>query len=364
MEEKDLEGEDDEVDRVEKSLEYSTSSASSIHSNCESSPRSMGEDVEEERDIESEEEVNNCSCCSCSCQSILDTGEKSERRRIAFKDSQLVQHHSIVSNANTTAATNIPGYSFTDGFKTGSTETGSNNGKSCMISHPVTPPNPTSFTSSFLITGGGNASSLGGNQIAGMVSVGCASAYQQPLRIGKTPKTIYRRGRVFRMFDQESDQSQSGARHQVFGTPDYLSPELLRGEPHNESVDWWALGVCLYEFLVGITPFADQTPELIFDNILNGTIEWPGEVEGEALSESARSAILNLLNPVPGERMQLTHMRSHPLFASVNWSNLLNEQPPFVPKPDHSMDTFYFDKRNEMQNIKMSESLINIRNNK
>jgi serine/threonine-protein kinase greatwall len=41
-------------------------------------------------------------------------------------------------------------------------------------------------------------------------------------------------------------------------------------------VDWWSLGVCLYEFMTGIPPFMDETPEAVFDNILSGRMEWPG----------------------------------------------------------------------------------------
>lgn len=144
---------------------------------------------------------------------------------------------------------------------------------------------------------------------------------------------------------------------QIFGTPDYLCPELLTGCAHDESVDWWALGVCCYEFLVGITPFADSTPQDIFDNILRGEIEWP-ENEDEALSPYAIDAIRGFLSREPRNRMRLKQMKEHELFASVNWNSLLNEQPPFVPQPDHSMDTCYFETRNEMQNIKMSDSIM------
>ncbi len=173
----------------------------------------------------------------------------------------------------------------------------------------------------------------------------------------KTPKTIKKRGQVLDVCEE-----QSRTRRHVFGTPDYLSPELLLGEAgHNESVDWWALGVCLYEFLVGITPFADQTPELIFENILNRVIEWPEDEGGAgALSENAQSVILALLNPEPAQRMRLAQMKQHTLFAGVNWHCLLDEQPPFVPRPDHGEDTCYFETRNEIQNIKMSDSLIQL----
>ena len=61
------------------------------------------------------------------------------------------------------------------------------------------------------------------------------------------------------------------------GTPDYLAPELLLGTGHGPEVDWWALGCILYEFIAGVPPFNADTPEEIFDNILDRNIEWPDE---------------------------------------------------------------------------------------
>ena len=52
------------------------------------------------------------------------------------------------------------------------------------------------------------------------------------------------------------------------GTPDYLSPEALMGTGAGKSVDWWAVGITLFEFLTGIPPFNDDSPEKIFQNIL------------------------------------------------------------------------------------------------
>ncbi|CAG8725941.1 1958_t:CDS:1, partial [Scutellospora calospora] len=63
----------------------------------------------------------------------------------------------------------------------------------------------------------------------------------------------------------------------LLGTPDYLAPELLLGIGHATAVDWWSLGVCLFEFLVGYPPFNNSTPQAIFRNILNNVIEWPPE---------------------------------------------------------------------------------------
>ena len=153
----------------------------------------------------------------------------------------------------------------------------------------------------------------------------------------KTPKTIRKNGQLVSVRPQQQQN--------IFGTPDYLSPELLLGEKHDESVDWWSLGVCLYEFLVGITPFADETPEKIFDNILKHQIEWP-ENEDEALSIEAIECIKGLLNRCASKRLKLTDLKKEKLFKDINWDNLINECAPFVPTPDHNMDTFYFQTRN------------------
>ena len=102
----------------------------------------------------------------------------------------------------------------------------------------------------------------------------------------------------------------------------------------------------MYEFLVGITPLSDETPELIFDNILRHELEWPEN--DEALCEDAVDLIKSLLNPVPQLRCRLNDLKRNALFKSINWDNLINENAPFIPQPDHSMDTFYFETRNKI----------------
>lgn len=85
----------------------------------------------------------------------------------------------------------------------------------------------------------------------------------------------------------------------IVGTPDYIAPEILKGESvSNFSADYWSLGVLMYEMLVGIPPFNDDSIEKIFDNILNMRIEWPpiGDEEG-CISKNAYDLIFNLLNP-------------------------------------------------------------------
>ncbi|XP_058153762.1 serine/threonine-protein kinase greatwall isoform X2 [Dasypus novemcinctus] len=138
----------------------------------------------------------------------------------------------------------------------------------------------------------------------------------------------------------------------ILGTPDYLAPELLLGRAHGPAVDWWALGVCLFEFLTGIPPFNDETPQQVFQNILKRDIPWP---EGEEkLSDNAQSAVDILLTIDDTERAGMKELKHHPLFSDVDWENLQHQTMPFIPQPDDETDTSYFDARNHAQHLTVS----------
>ncbi|KAG1953699.1 serine/threonine-protein kinase greatwall isoform X2 [Pimephales promelas] len=138
----------------------------------------------------------------------------------------------------------------------------------------------------------------------------------------------------------------------ILGTPDYLAPELLLGKPHDFMVDWWALGVCLFEFLTGVPPFNDETPQLVFQNILNRDIPWPDE--GEELTQNSRSAIEILLTMDPNKRAGFKELKNHAFFEGVDWENLHHKSMPFIPQPDDETDTSYFEARNTAQHLTVS----------
>jgi serine/threonine-protein kinase greatwall len=115
--------------------------------------------------------------------------------------------------------------------------------------------------------------------------------------------------------------------YEILGTPDYLAPELILGFPHNEAVDWWALGICLYEYLNGIPPFNDDTPEEIFKKIMS---QKPLEFE-EPCSLLAQDVIKGLLSYEEKYRYRIPNLKNHEFFKFFNWSDREKNIPPFVP---------------------------------
>ncbi|KAG1711611.1 hypothetical protein DVH05_008859 [Phytophthora capsici] len=144
-----------------------------------------------------------------------------------------------------------------------------------------------------------------------------------------------------------SRSSKKKSAYQTFGrcgTPDYLAPEIILGVPHGPPVDYWALGIILYEMLVGFPPFNDDSVDAIFENIIARQILWP---DGEkCLSLEAVDLIDKLLDPNPASRMGWENIKQHPFFSGINWDTILDSVPPFVPTLEGPNDTSYFNNRN------------------
>jgi hypothetical protein len=128
------------------------------------------------------------------------------------------------------------------------------------------------------------------------------------------------------------------------GTPDYLAPEILRLAGHSYAVDFWALGVVLYQFLIGETPFAAATPAAVYARILSADATMP--VADEDASADAADLLPLLLTDDPTRRLGsdgVGEIKAHAFFSGVDWSVELCQQPaPFKPKLRHATDTSNF----------------------
>ncbi|XP_076338832.1 microtubule-associated serine/threonine-protein kinase 2-like isoform X1 [Tachypleus tridentatus] len=145
---------------------------------------------------------------------------------------------------------------------------------------------------------------------------------------------------------------------QVFGTPEYIAPEVILRRGYGKPVDWWSMGIILYEFLVGCVPFFGETPEKLFAHVINDEVEWPGD-EDWTVPEDAKDLITQLLCQHPIDRLGAGgahEVKEHPFFIGMDWESLLRQKAEFVPQLDHEEDTSYFDTRADRYNHDMEES--------
>ncbi|XP_034157468.2 serine/threonine-protein kinase N1b isoform X2 [Pangasianodon hypophthalmus] len=129
------------------------------------------------------------------------------------------------------------------------------------------------------------------------------------------------------------------------GTPEFLAPEVLTDTSYTRAVDWWGLGVLIYEMLVGESPFPGDDEEEVFDSIVNDEVRYPRFLSTEAISLMRR-----LLRRNPERRLGSTErdaedVKKQPFFRDVDWEALLQRKvvPPFVPSLGGKEDVSNFD---------------------
>ncbi|XP_067621281.1 cGMP-dependent protein kinase 1 [Eurosta solidaginis] len=114
------------------------------------------------------------------------------------------------------------------------------------------------------------------------------------------------------------------------GTPEYVAPEIILDRGHDRAVDYWALGILIFELLVGRTPFRGQTQIKIYQQILGGidVIQMPSKIP-----RTAQNLIKHLCKQLPAERLGyqrrgILDIKKHSWFESLNWNKLKNKQLP------------------------------------
>jgi len=116
------------------------------------------------------------------------------------------------------------------------------------------------------------------------------------------------------------------------GTHEYLAPEIIRGDGHGSSVDWWTLGIFLYELLFGRTPFKGSGNEDTLANVVSQSLHFP---ESPDVSIHAKDLISGLLIKEPERRLGsvrgAAEIKQHPFFEVLNWALIRSAAPPEVP---------------------------------
>uniref|UniRef100_A0A672J5S2 Protein kinase N3 n=1 Tax=Salarias fasciatus TaxID=181472 RepID=A0A672J5S2_SALFA len=129
------------------------------------------------------------------------------------------------------------------------------------------------------------------------------------------------------------------------GTPEFLAPEVLTDDNYTRAVDWWGLGVLIYEMLVGESPFPGEDEEEVFDSIVNDDVQYPPSLPPDAVG-----ILQKLLKKNPAKRLgagerDAGEVKGDGFFQSIDWEALLARKatPPFLPAIRDSTDVSNFD---------------------
>lgn len=122
------------------------------------------------------------------------------------------------------------------------------------------------------------------------------------------------------------------------GTPEYLAPEMVNQTGHDKAVDWWALGILMYEMLIGVTPFFNKNKNVLLEKIRASKVVFPDRKKYKIeYSDLIMDLITQLLTKDKTNRLgskdDFFEILSHPYFADINIEALEKKKvpPPFLP---------------------------------
>ncbi|KAG9397177.1 Protein kinase domain [Carpediemonas membranifera] len=135
------------------------------------------------------------------------------------------------------------------------------------------------------------------------------------------------------------------------GTPEYLAPEIIQSRGHGKAVDWWALGILIYEMTAGYPPFydADGDPYKTYEQILSQPVQFTSDFDSDT-----RSLVRHLLQKNKSQRLGNLHggaqdVKQHRFFDGVNWDAIFQRRTdgPIIPKVKGADDTSNFEDYSE-----------------
>ncbi|KAG0253596.1 serine/threonine protein kinase, AGC [Mortierella polycephala] len=135
------------------------------------------------------------------------------------------------------------------------------------------------------------------------------------------------------------------------GTEEYIAPEVIKGCGHTSAVDWWTLGILMYEMLFGVTPFKGKDRNMTFQSILHTDVQFPDHPKAQPISSLCKSVIRKLL--IKDDQLRLgskagaSDVKSHQFFKTTNWALLRHLPPPIIPQPSFGADAINFREMHE-----------------
>ncbi|ORZ12813.1 camp-dependent protein kinase 10 [Absidia repens] len=130
------------------------------------------------------------------------------------------------------------------------------------------------------------------------------------------------------------------------GTPEYLAPETIQSKGHGKAVDWWALGIIIFEMLVGYPPFYDNNHFGIYERILDGKVRYPGYLEPSAKDLLKRLLVIDRTRRLGNLKGGADDVKMHKWLKGTDWLGLLKKtaRAPLVPSYSSDQDTSNFEK--------------------
>ncbi|EAR85527.2 CGMP-dependent kinase 5-1 (macronuclear) [Tetrahymena thermophila SB210] len=152
-------------------------------------------------------------------------------------------------------------------------------------------------------------------------------------------------------------KGKSGRTFTIIGTPHYMAPEIITGKGYSYSVDLWSIGICLYEFMCGAVPFAEDAddPYEIYEEIIKKPLQYPGFLK----DKNSKTLMNQLLNKTPELRLGGSYaaLKANPWFDNFDFDKLMERQlrAPYVPPKDKLISEAEIKKMEGIRKLVMDE---------
>ena len=140
-----------------------------------------------------------------------------------------------------------------------------------------------------------------------------------------------------------------GRTYTLCGTPGYISPEILLNKGHGKPVDWWTLGILLYEMIVGIDPFNDEDTMAIYQKVIKCKVRFPSYFPPDAKRLVKHLLVKDLSKRYGNLKGGVNDIKNHRFFKNMDWNKLIKYQieAPYIPTIKNAGDCDNFENYTE-----------------
>lgn len=121
------------------------------------------------------------------------------------------------------------------------------------------------------------------------------------------------------------------------GTPEYLAPEIILSRGYNKAVDWWAMGVLIYEMVAGYPPFFAENPIQIYEKIVSGHLRFPSHFSVDLKDLLKNLLQVDLTKRIGNLKNGVNDVKQHKWFHNIEWMSIYDRRPkaPYQPKEEY-----------------------------